>query len=250
MSEPFDPFEILRDVNPVDPADLRGAASSPQAVEALEQIISDTRRRSGRRIAVRLRLRRRRRLYILALVPLAAALAAGAWALTRGATQQLTIGCYATADLHARTIVVPAGNEPATTTCGAIWQGGEFGSPSSPPLQACVLPSGAIGVFPSSTQDACTQLKLAPVAPITTSTRQAEASPLALKGALVHKFLANRCMNEQQATATVQVEIRRLRLTNWRVRTNGRFSSSRPCASLAFDEGQQRVLLVPIPEQP
>lgn len=38
MSEPFDPFDVLRALNPVDPADLEGEASSQQAGDALQRV--------------------------------------------------------------------------------------------------------------------------------------------------------------------------------------------------------------------
>lgn len=251
MSEPVDPFELLRQLNPVDPEDVADAASTVQAQRALEEIIAGTRKPPITRTLRRPRIRRlRRRTYLLALVPLAGVIAAAAWALTQGATKQFTIGCYGSASLQAHTVVVAAGSDSPVDACRTVWQRGDFGNKPTPRLQACVLRSGAIGVFPSSAEAACSKLKLAPAASTTTSPRQAGASPLALKNALVRKFLANRCMNEQQATATVQAEIRRLRLTNWQVQTNGTFDSSRPCGSLAFDEEQHRVLLVPVPKQP
>jgi hypothetical protein len=250
MSDPVDPFELLRELNPVDPEDVADAASTVQARRALEEIIAG-RRPPMARTPRRPRIRRlRRRSYLLALVPIAGAITAASWALTQGATKQLTIGCYASANLQAHTVVIPAGSDPPVDACRAVWQRDDFGNQPTPRLQACILPSGAIGVFPSATEAACSQLKLAPLTAATVPPSQVAASPLALKNALVRKFLTDRCMNEQRASATVQAELRRLRLTNWHVQTNGTFSSSRPCASLAFDEEQHRVLLVPMPKQP
>ena len=251
MSDPVDPFELLRELNPVDAEDVADAASTVEAQRALEEIIAGTRRSPTTQTLRRPRIRRlRRRTYLLALVPIAGAIAAASWALTQGATKQLTIGCYASANLEAHTVVVEAGSDSVVDACRAVWQRGDFGNQPAPRLQACVLSSRAIGVFPSPTEAACSQLKLAPVTATTPPPSQAGASPLALKNALVRKFLTDRCMNEQQATTTVQTEFRRLRLTNWQVQTNGPFNSNRPCASLAFDEEQHRVLLVPMPKQP
>lgn len=140
-------------------------------------------------------------------------------------------------------------------------QRGDFGSAKVPQLEACVLPSGAIGVFPSPTGRACEKLRLAPVAselpppsPERTTPESKPPSPQAtvraLKDRLVDLFLAGPCMNEQEATELVRAELRRLRLSDWGIRTNGPFSAARPCASLAFDEEHRTVLLVPMPRTP
>lgn len=249
MPESVDPFELLRKLNPVAPEDVANAASSTEATQALEEIIAGTRKPAHAR-SQRLRtLRARRRTYLLALVPLLGAIAAGAWALTQGASKQITIGCYASVDLQAHTVVVPAGAGTAVDTCRKVWRRGDFGSRLTPPLQACVLASGAIGVFPSPNQKACTHLHLALLAS-TTPPAPTAASPVELKNALVQTFFANGCMNQQHAVAAVQAELRKLALTNWHVQINGSFTSRRPCASLAFDEEAHHVLLVPVPKQP
>lgn len=256
MNEPFDPFEVLRELNPVDPADLRGAATSPQARLALEQILDGTRksvptrRRWARR---RPRLRTWRRSYLLVLIPVAAGLAAAAWALTHGPTKQLTIGCYASANLDARTVVVAAGAAPPLATCQQAWQRGDFGPPPSPRLEACILPSGAVGVFPSPNGQACQRLKLAPLtptAPATSTAPRPRSTVTALKDALVQAFLARPCMTQTEATTAVRAELRRLQLTDWKVEARGHFTAVRSCASLAFDEEQHLILLIPIPKRP
>jgi hypothetical protein len=251
MNEPLDPFEILRALNPVDPADLRGERSSTRACEAREQIVNGMRPSRGQtRLRWRLPRLRWRRSYVLALVPLAAVVAAGAWALTHGATKQLTIGCYASAALQARTIVVAATAASPTEACGRVWQRGDFGSSGSPRLQACVLPSGGVGVFPSPGGRACEQLKLAPVAVGASSISPQSGSAATLKRALVEEFLSKPCMRRGQAISTVRRELRTQHLNDWTVRATGAFVSARPCASLGFDEEQHLVLLVPMPKRP
>jgi hypothetical protein len=252
MTEPVDPYELLRDLNPVAPDDVAEAASTAEATRALEEIIAGTRQLPAKRRLARIRIPRiRRRFYLLALVPAVGAIAAAAWALTHGATKQFTVGCYATADLQAHTVIVPAGADGALETCRSVWRRGDFGVRAIPPLQACVLPSGAIGVFPSPNQHACTQLHLTALTPTKAPPPNRKVgSPIELKNDLVHTFLASRCMNEQQAVDTVNAEIRRLGLSEWRVQVNGRFTSSRPCASLAFDQDIRHVLIIPLPRRP
>jgi hypothetical protein len=249
MSEPEDPFDLLRALNPVTPADVANAASSEHAVRSLEAIVAGTHGAPRKETMRRRRVPRlRRRTYVLGLVPVAGVIAVAAWALTQGPTKQLTIGCYASVDLQAHTVVVPASTRPPVESCRGVWRTFHFGHRSTPKLQACVLPSGAIGVFPSPNGQACKRLKLEPLTATSPQTRTSR-SPLRLKDALVKSFLMNPCMDRHRATALVAAEIRRLGLPRWGVRVNGTFTNIRPCASLAFDEDHHLVLLVPMPRR-
>lgn len=185
---------------------------------------------------------RRRRVYLIPIVTVAVLAAATlAWALSRGPTQHLSTGCYAAIDLHGRAAVVPATKASPVETCEKLWLDGAFGKPP-PPLEACVLPSGAVGVFPSPEGDSCERLNLAPVP----AGSEPPSDLVELQDTLVDTFL-DRCLTEPAARRIVQDELRRLSLEDWRVVTSGRFTSARPCASLAFDEKQSEVKLVPIP---
>lgn len=251
--ESVDPFEELRRLNPVPPDAVRGAASSDEAMRALEDIVSGRRRlgwrtRFGGPRGPRLP-RLRRRTYILILIPLAGAIAAGAWALTHGASKHLSVGCYAAANLQARTVVVGGDEHAPVNACRTVWRRGDFGARVVPPLQACLLPSGAIGVFPGP-RTTCRRLKLEPLTPQTVQPRSAAGVAVRLKNTLVAAFLAKRCENRADAIATVRATIRRVGANGWTVQVNGPFSSTRPCASLAFDELHNRVLLVPMPRHP
>ena len=165
MKDGSDPFETLRRINPVDPSTLPDPERSREALDAMERIIrGDAAAAEGERFRRTRSLwrTRRRRVYLVPIVA-AAALAAAtlAWALTRGPTQHLDIGCYATIDLHGRAAVVPATEASPIETCEKLWLTGVFGKPP-PPLEACVLPSGAVGVFPSPEENSCERLNLAP----------------------------------------------------------------------------------------
>lgn len=243
MKDEGDPFETLRRINPVDPTTLPDPARSQEALERMESILrGEIASPEGRhfRWARRLGHARRRRVYLVPIVA-AAVLTAGtiAWALSRGPTQHLSVGCYSAIALDARAAVVSATEASPVETCRRAWLDGAFGKPP-PPLEACVLPSGAVGVFPSPEGDSCARLSLppAPTEP---------ASPVVkLQDTLVDTFLG-RCVSESEARRIVVAEMRRLGLGDWRVTTSGRFESTRPCASLAFDEARSVVLLVPIP---
>jgi len=251
MTGPPDPFEILRGLNPVDPADVRGAASSRSAADALEEIVAGRRLGDARgRRRIHVGWPRRRRVYVLAILPLAILLTAAAWALTRGSSTQLTVGCYASADLHARTVIVPAGDRSPIKSCRVVWERGDFGTwIEVPGLQACVLPSGVVGVFPSPTGGTCRALRLKPVAP-EVSVGTGANSVVRVKNALVRQFLSTRCLDEIEATATIRAELRKVGIDGWSIKVEGAFGASRPCASLAFDEAQRVILVVPIPRRP
>ena len=161
MPEPLDPFEALRDLNPVDSHDVRDAANSPEAKATLARILSET--------SLDLRARRTahvRRLYRVFLVPaLAAAVAVAAavvWLTTQTSPSSVTIRCYESASLDARSIQVVEHGRTPTLSCSTVWSSGSFGSGPVPRLQACVLPTGTIAVFPREDGPVCTRLGLAP----------------------------------------------------------------------------------------
>lgn len=246
----MDHFDHLRRLNPIQAGDLRDEALSARARDALEQILvsRDAPRRSRHTRMQWLR----RHVLLLVLVLTAVGFAAVAWALTRGATTQLGVGCYATASLEADTIVVSGAGGSPMRACRDVWRRGNFGASASPRLQACVLASGAIGVFPSPDGRACERLQLAPllVASSGVATKPAPvASLVALKNALVQSFLGRGCKDEGTATAVVRAEPQRLRLIDWGVEVDGQFTRLRPCASLAFDEERRVVILVPMPKR-
>jgi hypothetical protein len=247
MRRAFNPFEILRRLNPVDPETLPDPSRSPETRRLMEAIIRDNIQREAKRSMLsRLSLPNwtRRRRYLLALIALTAlGIAAAAWALTRGGGTGLTIGCYQRPALEAKTIVVAATGEAPVAICRRQWLIGALGERTPPPpLRACVLPSGAIGVFPNG-GNVCLQLGLSAASP------QEPSTAIRLKEALVDKFLAAGCVSQREATALVKDELRRLALTDWDITVTAPFSQTRPCASLAFDEHGQRVLLVPLPRR-
>lgn len=241
MKNEGDPLETLRRINPVDPSTLPEPARSREALDVMERIlrgdVGSPERRRFRWLRT-LGQARRRPAYLVPIVAVAV-LAAGtlAWALARGPTQHLNVGCYAAIALDARTAVVSATEASPVETCREVWLDA-FGKPP-PPLQACVLPSGAVGVFPSPGGDSCERLSLVP------GPSKPAPPVVELQNTLVDTFLA-RCVSESDARRIVLAELRRLRLEDWRVVTSGRFGSTRPCASLAFDEERSHVLLVPI----
>jgi hypothetical protein len=237
MMERFDPFAVLRDLNPVDLDDVGDAASSPEARATLEQILAGTRRPK-----LRVFHSAAKRMFVLVALAFICAVAAVALALTQGAAQHLTVGCYQTASLEAKTVVIATRGGSVVETCRQLWRQQRLGGPVPVRLQACRLPSGAIGVFPSLEGRACADLNLSALRddePATGSTAQ-------LREALVDVFLARGCISQKHAGQLVRDELRRQGIADWTVADGAAFTSERPCASLGFDEPHRVVLLVPM----
>lgn len=248
MSGQTDPFDLLRAANPVDPTTLPGP-DAPEAQAQLERIFAQPRheRRALRGLRSRRLLSRPRLPY---LIPVVAALMIGAgaaaWALTRTGSNPLTIGCYAAPSLTAHTAVIGASGRSPVEACRALWQQGALGPIPPGQLQACILPSGAIGVFPNRNGgDVCQHLALTP---FPSTQPPSAAAVIELKDKLVDTVLAAGCLNEHRAEAIVQKELDRLNLHGWTVRATGSFTAARPCATLGFDPEQHAVLLIPAPQ--
>jgi hypothetical protein len=144
--------------------------------------------------------------------------------------------------LEAKTVVVATRGGSVVETCRRLWRQQRLGGPAPVSLQACRLPSGAIGVFPSLEGRACADLNL----PALPEDEPATRSTAQLRAALVDAFLARGCTSEQQAGRLVRDELQRQGLADWAVADAAAFTSERPCASLGFDEPHRVVLLVPM----
>jgi hypothetical protein len=104
--------------------------------------------------------RRRRRRLALILVPavLAALAVTGftTYALTREPAHLESVGCFETAELDGNIAVVSADGRSPTAICAELWRQGAMGpGPAPDRLAACVLETGAVGVFPGSGKDTC-----------------------------------------------------------------------------------------------
>ena len=106
---------------------------------------------------------RRRRAALVAVPALALLLGATAWTaqrLTREVTHFESIGCFDRVSLEANVTVLNPHAEDPVAVCARLWREGVVtGTPGTPALQPCVLPTGAVAVFPAA--DACARLRLA-----------------------------------------------------------------------------------------
>jgi hypothetical protein len=241
MSRPRDAADRLRDANPV-PLDEAPSSNSPRARALFERIVdTPTEVQHGRTRALKGRA--------LILVPIAAlAVAAATYGLFRAVDQPLVAACYQRASLNAPRAIVPATDQGAVAACGALWRSGApfnaDGRASVPPLAACVLDSGEVGVFPDVLgSDTCSALGLAH--PSTGGGGQEQRRILELKNAVAARFLGS-CVGREPAVALVQTELQRYGLRDWRVVSPMPFTLREPCASAAYDLGHRTITLVPV----
>jgi hypothetical protein len=204
--------------------------------------------------------RRRRRRVALVVAPALAILLLAAtgfttYVLTKTEPTHLdTIGCYDRAALDADVAVIGSGAGDPVSSCREAWQQGAFPGPVPGALAACVLQTGAIGVFPSARPGTCGQLGLAPLsaAGIRESRRFA-----ALRDAIEARIgvpasgssrRSSLCVGEDEARTIVRQELDSHGYRDWRVRiVGGGFTAARPCAELSFDSEGRAVLLVGAP---
>lgn len=233
MTRRDDPFERLRAADPA----LRLDPGSRERI--FQQVVT-----SGRPGLLRARQRRR----VLALVG-AVFLMAAAYAVFRPVTEPLTVACYRTANLDSDIVVVEKRTvEDSVESCRPLWSAdGEFGAQLGggppPDLQACVLESGAVGVFPTASgSQICEDLGLA--IPASVSPEQSQAV-IDLRDELVDAFLAE-CVGVQEARTRAEETLTRHGLEGWQVIVTQDFSDQRPCASPAFDVPGETIELVPV----
>jgi hypothetical protein len=202
--------------------------------------------------------RRRRRRLVLVLVPAVVAVLAvtgfTTYALTREPTHLESVGCYETAEFDGNIAVINADGRDPTAICAELWRQGDMGpGPAPERLAACVLETGAVGVFPSSGAGTCEQLGLADLPP----TYAAEAERFAaLRDAIVAKLGAPpsgtsegdlKCVREEEARAFIRQELEAHGYVDWDIEVIGDGFAGRPCAevSVGFDGEGKVVFLVP-----
>jgi hypothetical protein len=199
---------------------------------------------------------RRRRRLMIALVPavfvLLAASAFTSYSLTREPKHLESIGCYDAASLAGNVAVVDANGRDPVSICTQVWQQGALGAHLPKRLEACVLDTGAIGVFPTSRGNTCASLGLAPLP----ATYAAEARRFAaLRNAIVRRLggpasgsskRGPRCVGKTAAFAVVRRELDARGYGDWGIEiAGGDFTAARPCAEPSFDTGAKTVYLLP-----
>ena len=268
-----DPLERLRVLNPVPPGALDDLVRAESAQAWFREIVAGGapgRAPSG--VGGRVRpapsYRRRRALRLAVPAGLASLFVAVAgYALVlRQPTRPHTVACFAAADLQAETAVVGVEGGGPVAACAGVWDRGYLGGTSTPPLRACLLDSGGVGVFPEApARDVCLDLGLAPVAggpgnptrPSLPADDPAVATArfLAFRDAVLPRLVGHGCIGVGPAEAIVREELTRAGLEGWAVvpgvsGDGAGFSPDRPCASLDFKPETKTVELVPLPPPP
>jgi hypothetical protein len=202
-------------------------------------------------------VRHRRRRLVIVLVPAAAVLLAvtgfTTYALTREPTHLESVGCFETAELEGNVAIVSADGRPPTAICAELWQQGAMGARAAPDnLAACVLDTGAVGVFPSSGGSTCERLGLADLPPTYAAERKRFA---ALRDAIVAHMgepptdstpNTLTCISEADARALIRRELDAHGYGDWGIEApGGGYTGERPCLQVAFDGEHRVVLLVP-----
>ncbi|MFI0485694.1 hypothetical protein [Actinomadura sp. 9N215] len=165
-----------------------------------------------------------------------------------GATDAQGTGCYAEASLDADLTVIDTTDRNPVETCADLWRRGEVkqGTTKAPPLRACLLDTGPVGVFPGD-GGTCERLGLRPTRP---------ASPQESKQAIavreLHDDLAKRlnarCMPKEEATRLVQGRIAAHGLIGWTVSVPPDHDRNGRCATFDLDERRKRVYLIGEPK--
>jgi len=199
---------------------------------------------------------RRRRRLVIALVPavviLLAATAFTTYSLTREPKHLESIGCFDRASLTANTAIVSADGRDPVAICSEVWQQGALGTHVPKRLAACVLHTGAIGVFPRTGENTCGALGLAPLP----ASYAAEAKRFAaLQSAIVARLgepasgsskRGPKCVGEAEALAFVRRQLDVRGYSDWEIKiAGGTFTAQSPCAEPSFDTGAKAVYLIP-----
>jgi hypothetical protein len=165
-----------------------------------------------------------------------------------------SIGCFETADLRANTAIVNADGRDPVAICTELWDRGAVGNVPPPArLTACVLETGAIGVFPGSSANTCEELGLAALR----ASYAAEAKRFAkLRDAIVAQLGepasgsslgTPKCVPKQAARTIVRRELDEHGYSDWQIEVAGEdFTAERPCAEVAFDGKRKAVTLIPV----
>ena len=174
-----------------------------------------------------------------------------AYALLRDdVTKPQTVACYELADLESRAEVLSVEGGGPVAACAELWRQGVLGPGGSvPPLEECTLASGVPAVFPVTPgRDSCAALGM----PADPSAGDQPAPPsedvnarvLAVRDALLPRFLAVPCVEPAAGAAIVREELDRAGLGGWTIRSDD-FTAEQPCATLSMRPEAREVVLVP-----
>lgn len=269
-----DPFDRLRDADPLagrrlpDPADHDAVVMRDAILDAdvtpLEQVLH------------------RRRRWLVGGVAVAAAVATAAALAVRTApvTDPTSVGCYDAASTQASTIVIAASDASPVEQCRELWESGDVvqgvTADTMPPLTACVLDEGQVGVFPATSCDEIdrsgrdvppwsppevdlpdveTPVQTPVETPSAPSGEPTEGLPLpdfgtddvVVRDALaeINTAMLDRCLTLEQATALAERILADAGLEGWAVEPVVAWPDGDVCAGFFPDAAEQAVRFVP-----
>ncbi len=235
-----DPYEILRDNDPVDLT--RVASSRSLEADALLTMITTQGKSPWSRRPLRIAL-------AVAAVFL---LVAATWIVYRSVTNVQGVLCYSTVDLDSDRAAVRPEDTLSTQACTSPWEEGVLTNPNVeqgevPPFVGCVTEEGILAVFPSANASTCASLGLAPFEEGTLESDSSAA--IELQDQLVKYFSAGQCRDVDIAAADIGRMLSEAgdAFEGWRIEAHAA-TSSRPCASFSMDYSNSTLYIIPIPE--
>lgn len=237
-----DPIEVLRELDPAHEMPL--PQPDPAALARIKAQPLSEPQRPRRPWFLRPRV-----LYPVLVTAVAACAAAGAYVLVKADSDPTGFACYARVDLYSPR--VGHQNAPGIdrfALCREDWLAQVVPNPGGPPppMQACVLPSGIVGIFPADEGDPCRELGIPRWAGATiTDEKIAE-----LTARLSDKGAQGTCISRYEAVAFVETLLRELDLPDWRVDQAGLPASVRCVSFVAPDAVNKVVSLSPDPRNP
>lgn len=270
-----DPFDRLRDADPLAGRPLPDP-SDPDAVTMRDAILDADAAVTSLRETVQ---RRRRWLVAGVAVTAGIATAAALAVRTTPVTDPTSVGCYDAASTRANTVVVGTSGASPVDQCRGLWESGALGpegtpSDATPPLVACVVEGGALGVFPARSCDDVdrsgrdvppwtppdVQLPDVEVPALSPSEPSTEGLPMpdfrtsdvVVRDALHQISLAmlDRCLTLEQATELAEGVLDDAGLEGWTVEPVVTWPDDEVCASFFPDAPEQAVRFVPDPVPP
>jgi hypothetical protein len=201
------PFDLLRDANPVDEASIPATVDHQPAQRTLATIRDRQPARS----------RPRRLVWAIAAILIALLLAAAAIVVTRKASNTVGITCYAEPSRNADRAGVAPSWPTAIETCAQAWRDGRIGRPPQEPpaLVGCVFENDVVGVFPSDDPGLCDRLGLDRHDP---SQRFDSDPAVILARRIADHHRAVGCPDAATKEAFIRQQFADLGLTNWKVR--------------------------------
>lgn len=177
-----------------------------------------------------------------------ASMAAGGYFLTQDeVTHFESVGCFEESTPDGNVAIVNASGADPAEVCAGVWAEGALGSGGqAPPLVACVLSTGPVGVFPSLGEDTCGRLGLADLP----SDYAATAEELAqLENSLAERSLLAGCLDRETANTVAREELDQEGYADWSIEegpgpSGEGFTDAFPCADFILEPSKSRILLV------